>query len=606
MQNVLALVVTAAVAAAPLAAIAQSAPVAPATAKKIITRAEDLPRREYALPRLPSALVEGPVAELVPLAEQLDADIAADLAEFDIQDTATLRGMTGTRLQIAMLKGEWVRVKVLAAELRTLQDKPSGRLTAGVLSEIVADVAAAGGGASARSASAQSLTTQRFGALAWDDVQDAVKGLKGQLELANPNLVVGSVRAQMDPAALNAGMKVPSASLGALVGARVSKDLVMPVAPAVVAGLGPIIDRNRVDKPDRWSERLVALSPRERATPVRVGVWDSGVDMTLFRTAGAPGMAFDDAGHPVRNLLRDLGPAKGRWPELRGMTKGALDLRAALDTPESRELKARVAKLRPEDAKAFQEDLSLAGLYTHGTHVAGIAVAGNPFASVYPVSMHWDHALTPALPTEERARRTAANYRTIVEGFRQARVRVVNMSWRYAPTFYEGALAFHGAGGSPAERKALAMKLFAIERDALKAAFESAPEILFVAGSGNEDNNADFVEYIPAGFELANLITAGAVDQAGEETSFSTFGKTVVVHANGFEVDSFVPGGDRLKLSGTSMAAPQVTNLAAKLFAINPDLTVAQVKGLILGSADRSGRVNLINPRAALAKARAG
>ena len=78
------------------------------------------------------------------------------------------------------------------------------------------------------------------------------------------------------------------------------------------------------------------------------------------------------------------------------------------------------------------------------------------------------------------------------------------------------------------------------------------------------------------------------------------------MHANGFEVDSFVPGGDRLKLSGTSMAAPQVTNLAAKLFALNPDLTVAQVKSLILGSADRNGRVNLINPRAALAKARAG
>jgi subtilisin family serine protease len=163
-------------------------------------------------------------------------------------------------------------------------------------------------------------------------------------------------------------------------------------------------------------------------------------------------------------------------------------------------------------------------------------------------------------------------------------------------------LAFHGVGKDGEDRKKLAQRLFEIERDARKAAFLAAPEILFVAGAGNEDNSADFVEYIPAGFELPNLITAGAVDRAGEETSFSTFGKTVVVHANGFEVDSVIPGGDRLKLSGTSMAAPQVTNLAAKLFALDPKLSATQVKTMILAGAERTGRVNLINPKATIAR----
>ena len=132
----------------------------------------------------------------------------------------------------------------------------------------------------------------------------------------------------------------------------------------------------------------------------------------------------------------------------------------------------------------------------------------------------------------------------------------------------------------------------------------SAPGILFVAGAGNEDNSADFQEYIPAGLSLPNLITVGAVDRAGQETSFSTFGKTVVVHANGFEVDGPVPGGVRMKLSGTSMASPQVTNLAAKLLALQPTLTPAQLKALILGGAERlpgadgqPGRVNLLHPR---------
>jgi subtilisin family serine protease len=146
----------------------------------------------------------------------------------------------------------------------------------------------------------------------------------------------------------------------------------------------------------------------------------------------------------------------------------------------------------------------------------------------------------------------------------------------------------------------MSLRLFEIEKHALEEAIAGAPEILFVAGAGNEDNSADFSLYIPAGLELPNLITAGAVDQSGTETSFSTFGKTVVVHANGFEVTSYAPGGDKLKLSGTSMASPQVANLAAKLFALRPELTPALVKDMILRGAERSGRVNLINPKKTL------
>ena len=48
------------------------------------------------------------------------------------------------------------------------------------------------------------------------------------------------------------------------------------------------------------------------------------------------------------------------------------------------------------------------------------------------------------------------------------------------------------------------------------------------------------------------------------------------------------------------MAAPQIANLAAKLFAIRPELTPLQVRDLILRGADRNGRVNLINPKKTL------
>jgi subtilisin family serine protease len=69
---------------------------------------------------------------------------------------------------------------------------------------------------------------------------------------------------------------------------------------------------------------------------------------------------------------------------------------------------------------------------------------------------------------------------------------------------------------------------------------------------------------------LPNLISVGAVNQAGKETGFISYGDTVVLNANGSDVESYVPGGSRLKKSGTSMASPNVANLAAKLIALEP------------------------------------
>ncbi len=575
-----------------------------AAAKTIITRAEQLPRRSYELPRLPSELLEAPLAQLLPLANAIERDIAADLAAFEIQDQATLRGLQAARMSIAMLRGDNAAVLRLAAGLREMQDKPGPRLTSGVLLELLLQARAAGADTAAQSTRLQTLVAERYGAMPWADVQDTLKGLKAQMETASRELVIGSFRSQLDTVARNAEMKVPAGVVLGVLGARMQLDQVFPLRAAVVAGLSGVIDRNVAAAPvraDIWSERLVNLPANSKATPVAVAVWDSGVDLNLFKTAPGRGLAFGDDGRPSADLLRPLGAAQSRWPQLRGLTKGALDLRAALDTDDARRLKQTIAGLKADDVKAFQEDLGLASLYTHGTHVAGIAVEGNPFASVYAVTMLWSHQSEPARPSEERSRRAAANYTTIAAGLKAAGVRVVNMSWRYGPSFYEAALTYHGMGRDAEERKRTAQSLFAIERDALKAAITSVPEILFVAGSGNEDNSADFVEYIPAGFELPNLITVGAVDKSGDETNFSTFGKTVVVHANGYEVDSLIPGGDRMKFSGTSMAAPQVSNLAAKLIALDPALTPVQVKAMILAHAEKRGRVNLINPKATIA-----
>ena len=585
----------------PMTVVAQTGAASKAE-RQVVTRADQLPRRVYTLPKLPSELLAAPLDELKALGAQLEGQLAADLAAFDIQDNATLREMYSARATLAQLRGDWAAVPGWTAKARALQEKAGARLASGVLTDLFSQQRL-------EQRDAAWLTGEvkrRYGAMPWADVKEIVKSSKGGIETYNPELVRGAFQAQLDTVARNGQMSVPDGVVAAIINSRMQMELLGPNKAAVVQGLQAVVDANTqaVARADIWTPRTFAIAPSAKASPVVVAVWDSGVDLALFKPAAARGMAFDDEARPAKDLLRPLGDAQGRWPQLRGLVKGAMDQRAALDTVDAQQFRSTLAGLKAEQVKTFSEDMSLASLYVHGTHVAGIAVDGNPFAQVYAATMLWNHLSVPSKPSELRSRATAAAYKAIVQGFKDAAVRVVNMSWRYGQGAYEGMMAFHNLGGTPEARKQEALRLLKIERDALHEAIAGAPGIFFVAGSGNEDNSVDFQEYIPAGLELPNLITAGAVDRAGQETSFSTFGKTVVVHANGFEVDSPAPGGDRLKLSGTSMASPQVANLAAKLIALKPELTPVQVKALILDGAERlpgpdgkPGRVNLINPR---------
>src|SRR4029078_2496659 len=94
-------------------------------------------------------------------------------------------------------------------------------------------------------------------------------------------------------------------------------------------------------------------------------------------------------------------------------------------------------------------------------------------------------------------------------------------------------------------RKKIAREYFDIQKDALAKAFASAPDILFVTAADNSNENASFIEDIPAGIKAPNLITVGAVDRAGDEASFTSYGPTVVAHANGYQGGRGEPGGGR-------------------------------------------------------------
>ncbi|HKR85229.1 MAG TPA: S8 family serine peptidase, partial [Terriglobales bacterium] len=337
--------------------------------------------------------------------------------------------------------------------------------------------------------------------------------------------------------------------------------------------------------------------------------WDTGVDVSIFgkqvfsdphpTESGNHGWAFDSKGYPTTGWLFPLSQQQqAEYPIFREEIKAHLDLENGVDSPEAQAFKKRISTLTPDQMRERAEMKKVLGFYLHGTHVAGIVARGNP--AVRLVVARFDDQLPdlPFQPTPEWAHRMRSAFQKMSDYFRTRNVRVVNMSWGDDPKEIEMWLAKTGGPTDPAERKKRADEIFGIWHDAVESAIKGSPKTLFVCAAGNSDSDASFLRDVPAGLRLPNLIAVGAVNQAGDETSFTSYGPTVVVDADGYQVDSFVPGGTRAKLSGTSMASPNVANLAAKLFALDPSLTPEKVIDLIRRGADTSedGRRHLINP----------
>ena len=598
----------------------QPPPVQTAPAKPKITKLDDLPRHTYPVQGSVVDIVTAP-DKFASFAAAVRADVEKDLATYDIEDKTTLKRLKGTLLTLDLLDGKNDEARKLIAELRDLEDKPAEKLMTGFIAEARLDVQDQLKQTDLSNPEFQTAfqkeLTDRTNKLPWAIVQDDLKHAKGSFEIVSRNLVIGQLESEIDPIVKQTGSLSGDVADG-VIQARSTLETTIPLNQPVVAALSSVIQAHSAVKADIWKDREVTLTKDSKAKPVVIGIWDSGVDpkvypKQLFTDETIPpgsfseqpdyhGLAFDLHSNPTHGELYPMGDNVKRLPDLKSQIKGILDLTSSVDSPEATALKGKLATLSKDQVKPLLEDLGLFGNYIHGTHVAGIATEGNPFARILIARLTFDYHLIPEKPTMELAQKGVVAYNTYIAYFKQHGVRVVNMSWGGSLKDVEEALEKNGVGNAD-ERKKQARELFDIDKNGLFAALQSAPDILFVTAAGNSDNDVKFDEVIPSSFVLPNIMTVGAVDQAGDETSFTSFGKNVSAYANGFEVESFIPGGSRLKLSGTSMASPEVTNLAAKLFALDPSLTPSEVIDLIkigLEPAQNNPKILLINPKASV------
>lgn len=591
--------------------------------RPVITKKDDLPRHTYQLDIRVTALYEEDNREaLIALAEAVTTDIESDLSRFVIRDDNTLQGFYAVLGAAAALQGDWAGYLHHLDQRRRLETKRANQLTMGLAGEAIAR--AANQGKHSPQAIAAKLR-ERVEALPFASVEANLNSLKGRSEILSRALVLGSLDSRYQPVVDRNDGEISYDVAAALLGAWFTLEHFIPAAPAMNRVLADTIADNRVQKPGIWATREFTLdADRQDAAAVTIAVWDSGVDTALFNGSGQlwvnddeipgnsrdddangfvddiHGIAFDVDARRVPELLYPLGDVADE-EIMQRRVKGLGDIQYNVDSPEASEVREQLAALPQADVEAFLESLAIYGNYAHGTHVAGIALRGNPFARLLVTRMTYGYTLIPRKPTIAQARRDAAMMRDVISYFQANGVRVVNMSWGGSLRSIESALEAHSVGDTPEERKALAREIYTISDTALREAISNASDILFVISAGNSDNDIRFDEYYPSSYDYPNILTVGAVDSAGDETSFTSLGK-VDIYANGYEVDSYVPGGNRIPFSGTSMSSPQVTNLAAKLLALAPDLGVGELRQLIIKGGEEKDlgerRILLMDPRA--------
>lgn len=583
----------------------------------------ELPVQAYPLAGSVTDLINSKT-EFSEFAAKVRNDLEQTLARYQIEDVATLQGYISTLLTLDMIDGRYDDAKKKIVKVRKLEDKEALKLTTGLTaSAIMAAHEAGEPGSNAYRQAFEDQLRQDVEELPWDVVQDRVQQIKGNLEIISENLIMGMVQSQLDPVVAKSG-ELSSDLARRVINLYFALDQVIPLKQEQLNVYAQYISQHQVEKTNIWPERDVELAADLDLQPVVIAVWDAGVDAPVFGELmwmnkaeildgkdtddngyvdDIHGIAYDVDGNKTPDLLHPHGDQEGKVEAAMSYLKGLMDLQAALDTEEATALKKYLGGLPPEKMEDFMTSLSFCGMYAHGTHVAGIAIEGNPFARVLGARITFDYHTIPQPMTKELAKKHAQSYHDAVAYFQAHGVRVANMSWGWTYKEIESILEANGIGDTTEKRQQEAKEILGILDDGLYNALKSAPEILFVSAAGNSDSDVAFDKVIPSSYELPNLLIVGAVDQAGERTAFTSSGENVVVYANGFEVMSYVPGGKKMAMSGTSMSSPNAANLAAKLIAVKPDLTPEQVITIIKESADSLAEqpdLLLMNPKAAL------
>lgn len=319
---------------------------------------------------------------------------------------------------------------------------------------------------------------------------------------------------------------------------------------------------------------VLALAYRDKAKEVKSTLLQvENIDEILRGVERTLGTALNGA--PIRRAsvttLRpasgDVEEAKRMWLRLDADGLNAAEIANAREAYDSQARYGLDTLFNPRSPQRVVGTRDVTGPdATHGTHVAGIigALRGNG-ATMQGIAPNVEIMAIRAVPDgDERDVDVARAIRYAVDNGAQ----IVNMSF--------------GKGYSPAKASVDSAVRYAESKG-----------VLLVHAAGNEGENNDETPSYPTpvltgGTRAANWIEVGASSWkplASLPAEFSNYGREQVdLFAPGVDILSTVPGGGLKRESGTSMAAPVVSGVAALLMAYFPELSAMQVRDILLES----------------------
>lgn len=595
---------------------------AEAQTRPVIRTQSDLPPTRFAAPLPPSRLMSDDqfLALLTPLRREAERL----LRDYDIQDRTLVARLNMGLASIAVLEGRKGDAERLVAAYRADQSQPQGRQIGGLPLDLGA--AMTGEAPAERCLAAVARLRTVLAAADASLIRDDFISAAGNFQTAGIPYYASGLEGAIDPVVRQRGAMDVLQGL-AIARDRVRGTMLPPCRDVLTRAARAWIDDPAHQPVDIWPGRQPPASAFSRARPVVVAVWDSGFDTAMFpgQMAVDPAEPFDGLDNDANGVVDDIsGPTydtalrprasvimpptrflQARLAAEMAYDKGESDLRFGLDTREARIFAefARTASTA-DQTEQFVASLENRGR-VHGTACASEIADGAPYVRLYNVAaLPWGRGEDRLeIPYDEATvARWAAAIDRIGARMRGAQVRVVNMSWGLTVDEIAQQLLDRGLETDEGRAKLRGVAMQKTIAEALERLIKGSPNILFVIGAGNSAQPDDIQGDAVTRLKEPNMLIVGATGVNGRPTSFTVFGDSVGLYAQGEAVKLRWPGDVPAYASGTSMAAPLVVRAAAQMLAIRPELSATEVReGLLATATLEQPKMRLLNPASAVA-----